>query len=382
MYSKINVAVAGTGFIGPVHVEALRRLGVRVKGILGSSPGKSLKAAERLGLQVGYNDFHEILTDPELHAVHIATPNVMHYAMAKDVLVAGKHVMCEKPLAMSSQETEEMVRLATESGLVAAVTYNVRFYPMNLEAQLRVKRGDVGRVFSVTGSYLQDWLLYDNDYNWRVSAEKGGALRAVADIGTHWMDLIHSITGLEVAEVFADLSTVHPQRSKPLGEVETFSGREKSGKFETVDIDTDDCGSILFRYKQGGQGALWVSQVSAGFKNRIRYEISGSRKSICWDSDEANQLLVGHRDRANEIVEKDPALVETSVARFVDYPGGHSEGFPDTFKQCFRAFYDVILNDGHNVDTLSYASFAEGHQEVQLCEAILKSHLTHRWVQV
>ena len=302
--------------------------------------------------------------------------------MAKEALAAGKHVMCEKPLAMNSEESMELVRLAEGSGLVAAVTYNVRFYPMNLEAQIRVKGGDIGRVFSVMGSYIQDWLFHESDYNWRVSSKKGGALRAVADIGTHWMDLIHSITGLEVAEVFADLNTVHRQRSKPLGEVETFTGSDQTGKFQRVDVDTDDCGSILFRYRQGGQGVLWVSQVSAGFKNRIRYEISGSKKSISWDSDQANQLQVGYRDRANEIVGKDPALVATSVGRFVDYPGGHSEGFPDTFKQCFRAFYDVILNHSQNVDELSYASFAEGHKEVALCEAILKSHQTQSWVKV
>lgn len=380
MYSNIKVAVAGTGFIGPVHVEGLRRLGVQVKGILGSSLEKSLKAAKHLGLDMGYATYEDILADREISAVHIATPNVTHYEMVVQALKAGKHVMCEKPLAMTSQQTEELVTLARSSGLIAAVTYNVRFYPMNLEAQIRVKEGDIGRVFSVSGSYVQDWLLYENDYNWRVSSKKGGALRAVADIGTHWMDLIYSITGLEVEAVFANLTTVHKQRKKPLGEIETFSSKSQEMATEDIDIDTEDCGSILFKYTNGAQGTLWVSQVTAGFKNRIRYEIAGSKKSLSWDSDRANQLHIGHREHSNEILEKDPALVAVPTASFIDYPGGHSEGFPDTFKQCFRAFYNAILNRENISGRLSFASFEDGHKEVRLCEAILESHHRERWI--
>lgn len=380
MYSNIKVAVAGTGFIGPVHVEGLRRLGVTVKGILGSSLEKSLRAAKHLGLDLGYATFEDILADPEIAAVHVATPNVMHYDMVKKALAAGKHVMCEKPLAMTSQQTKELLELAEASGLVAGVTYNVRFYPMNLEAKMRARAGDAGRIFAVTGSYVQDWLLYEKDYNWRVSAEKGGALRAVADIGTHWMDLVFSITGLQVEAVCAHLSTVHFTRYRPVGEIETFSAKQDDLKTVAIDIDTEDCGSILFRFKDGAQGVLWVSQITAGYKNRIRYEISGSKKSITWDSDRANQLIIGYRDRPNEILEKDPSLVSSATAGFIDYPGGHAEGFPDTFKQCFRAFYNAILHHDDNEELLSYASFSDGHKEVQLCEAILKSHQTGEWV--
>ncbi|MBK8501650.1 MAG: Gfo/Idh/MocA family oxidoreductase [Saprospiraceae bacterium] len=380
MYSKIKVAVVGTGFIGPVHVEALRRLGIHVKGILGSRKEKTIAATRRLGLEKVYHDYEDVLSDPEIQAVHIATPNVTHYSMSRQALSAGKHVMCEKPLATSAKETGELVDQARQSGLVAGVTYNVRFYPMNLEAKNLINKGDIGEIFSVTGSYVQDWLLYNTDYNWRVQAEKGGALRAVADIGTHWMDLVHHVTGLQPEAVYAHLGTVHKQRIKPLGEVQTFTAKEER-LFDTeiVNIDTEDCGSILFKYKQGGQGQLWVSQVMAGFKNRIRYEISGSEKSLSWDSDRANQLQIGHRNQANEVLEKDPALVSRSTARFIDYPGGHAEGFPDTFKQSFRAFYDTILNGGI-VGENHYATFADGHQEAQLCDSILESHLKNTWV--
>lgn len=382
MFAGINTAVAGTGFIGPVHVEALRRLGINVTGILGSTPEKSRKAAEVLGLKRGYHHYEEILTDTSVHAVHIATPNVAHYSMVKQALLAGKHVMCEKPLAMTSVETLQLTELAEKSGLVAGVTYNLRYYPMNLEAKMCIAKGEVGKIYSVVGSYVQDWLLYDTDYNWRVRADKGGKLRTVADIGTHWMDLIHSITGLTVASVFAHLSTVHETRRMPVGEVETFT---RQGKLiqerKDIKIDTEDCGSILFKYKQGGQGVLWVSQVTAGLKNRIRYEIAGSEKSLSWDSDCANQLFIGYRNKSNEWLEKDPSLNDPATAKFINYPGGHAEGFPDTFKQCFRAFYNAIVDHSSDQE-ISFATFADGHSEVRLCEAILQSDREGRWIPV
>lgn len=382
MYDHLKVAVAGTGFIGPVHVEALKRLGVRVKGIMGSTPKKSEAARKRWGLSTAYSSFEEVIKDPELDAVHLAVPNVLHYAMAKAALGAGKHVMCEKPLAMDSKESAELVALAESSGLVAGVTYNIRFYPLNLEARHLVQQKELGRIFSVVGSYVQDWLLYETDYNWRVLAEKGGALRAVADIGTHWMDLVTSITGLEVNQVFADLSTVHPIRKKPLGEIQTFSGKDNTPKeFKEIPIETEDCGSILFKFNNGAQGALWVSQITAGRKNSVRYEISGAQKSISWNSERPNELWIGHREEANQILVKDPSLVGDQTAPFIDYPGGHHEGFPDTFKQCFRAFYDAIISGSTTDDTL-YPTFKEGHKEVAICEAILTSHQEQQWVTV
>ena len=382
MYHKVKVAVAGTGFIGPVHVEALKRLGIQVVGILGSTPEKSSAAAKNLGLEKAYAEFEEIIADPLIDAVHIATPNVMHYEMAKQALEAGKHVMCEKPLAMTSKETASLVDIAKTSGKVAAVTYNVRFYPMNIEAKAQIEAAKIGQVFSVVGSYVQDWLTFDTDYNWRVMADKGGALRAVADIGTHWMDLIHAVTGLKITSVFAELSTIHRARKKPIGEVRTFSGAgDKPAKTESVDVDTEDCGSVLFRLSNGNQGALWVSQVTAGLKNRIRYEIAGSLGSLSWDSDRPHQLLTGHRNESNHILEKDPALNHASTAQFTNYPGGHMEGFPDTFKQCFRSFYNAVLND-REPGSISYPTFMDGHQEVLLCEAILKSHREKRWVDL
>jgi predicted dehydrogenase len=378
----IGVAVVGAGFIGPVHVEALRRLGIPVRGILGCDPGESRRAAQSLGLPRAYADLDEVLADPAVQSVHLAVPNVLHYEFTKRALAAGKHVMCEKPLAMNSTESAELVRLARETGLAAAVCYNVRYYPLNLEVRDRIARGELGRIYSVNGSYVQDWLFHDTDYNWRVLADEGGPLRAVADIGTHWMDLISSITGLEIEAVMADLNTVHPVRRRPKGEVETFSGKPGAAvETEPVQITTEDDGCMMFRFRGGAHGSLWVSQVTAGRKNFIRYEIAGSRCAVAWESQTPNELWIGRRDEPNQSLLRDPALVGPLARDYTNYPGGHNEGFPDAFKQCFRAFYHHIAAR----DTAAapfYPTFAEGHREVLLCEAILSSHREQRWVHL
>ncbi len=378
---ELNAAVVGAGFIGPVHVEGLRRAGVNVVGILGVDQEESQRAAKQLGLKP-YESFDEVLADPSVHSVHIATPNRLHYEMAKKALQAGKHVLCEKPLAMNSAESAELVELARSSGLAAGVNYNLRFYPLNLEARERVRSGQVGDVYSVCGSYVQDWLFYPTDYNWRVLAEEGGALRAVADIGTHWLDLVHSITGLEVEAVCADLHTVHPVRQRPKGEVETFKGKEQQTvETEPVQITTEDYGCVLLRFRGGARGVLWVSQVTAGRKNCLRYELAGSKCALSWCSEQPNELWIGHRDRPNECLIRDPALVGDAARAAISYPGGHNEGFPDTFKQCFRAFYGYIAAGDFSAPP-PFPTFEDGHREIVLCEAILRSHQEGQWVEV
>lgn len=376
-----KTAVVGTGFIGPVHAEGLKRLGVHITGILGSSPEKSEKARQSLALPKAYQSFDDVLNDDDVQAVHLAVPNILHYDMAKKALLAGKHVMCEKPLAMTSEETTELVAIAAKSGLQAGVCYNIRFYPLNLEAAQQIRHGNIGEVFSVVGSYVQDWLLFETDYNWRVLSDQGGALRAVADIGTHWMDLVSSITGLKISAVFADLKTVFPVRKRPKGEVETFSGKKKSAAdLEDIAIDTEDCGAVLLRFTNSARGVLWVSQLTAGRKNCLSYEISGSQKALSWNSERPNDLWIGNRNEPNALLNRDPSLLSDAVAGFANYPGGHNEGFPDTFKQCFRAFYNAI--EGRSTEGISYPTFEEGHQEVAICEAILKSHQEERWIEL
>jgi predicted dehydrogenase len=378
----IGVAVIGAGFIGPVHVEALRRAGQRVVGILGVSNDESRSAAERLGLDKAYQDMDQVLRDEQVQAVHIATPNRLHFDLASRSLRAGKHVMCEKPLAMNSQESAELVRLAAETRLAAGVNYNVRYYPLCLEAAERVRQGTVGQIYHVTGSYVQDWLFYETDFNWRVLADEGGALRAVADIGTHWLDLIHAITGLEIEAVCADLYTVFPVRKRPKGEVETFQAKGAAPEaVEPISITTEDYGCILLRFAGGTRGCVHVSQVTAGRKNCLRFELAGSAQALAWDSQTPNELWIGHRDRPNESLLRDPALVGETARQYIHYPGGHNEGFPDTFKQCFRAFYSAI-EAGDFQARRTYPTFADGHREIVLCEAILASHRQRTWVDV
>ena len=377
----IGAAVAGTGFIGPVHVEGLKRLGVNVRGILGSTPEKSELARAQLGLDKAYASFDEVLNDERVHVVHLAIPNVLHYELTKRAFEAGKHVMCEKPLAMNAAESAELVEMARAAGKAGGVCYNQRFYPLNLEARARIARGDIGDVFTIKGSYVQDWLLYDTDYNWRVLAEQGGELRAVSDIGTHWMDLVCSITGLEVEAVFADLKTVHPVRQRPIGEVATFSGGTAPQEVEPIEITTEDAGTVLLRFKGGQRGMLWVSQVTAGRKNNMQYEIAGSRGSIAWHSQSPNSLWLGFRDKPSEVFTRDPVFLSDMASPYTNYPAGHHEGFPDTFKQCFRAFYTAI-DQGIPEQDAMYPTFSEGHREIQLCDAILQSHREERWVQV
>ncbi len=378
---NLRTAVIGAGFIGPVHVEALRRLGIEVTGILGISDDESRQAARTLGLPRAYESLEQILSDDTVQAVHVATPNRLHYRMAGEALKAGKHVLCEKPLAMNSTESGELVALAARTKLAAGVNYNIRFYPLNLEARDIARRGDLGDVYSICGSYAQDWLFHPTDYNWRVLAEEGGELRAVADIGTHWMDLVCSVTGLKIESVCADLATVHPVRQRPKGEVETFKGKgAKPAKTEPVQIRTEDYGCIMFRFEGGAKGCLWVSQVTAGRKNCLRYEISGSKRALAWNSEEPNELWIGHRDEPNESLIRDPALLSDSARAFANYPGGHAEGFPDTFKQCFRAFYSHVAGKG--AGAAAFPTFADGHREILVCEAILKSHRQGGWVKV
>ncbi len=380
----IHAAVVGAGFIGPAHVEALRRAGIAVDGILGCDQDESERARESLGLAKAYASLDEILADGQIDAVHLAVPNVLHYEFSKRTLQAGKHVMCEKPLAMNSQESGELVELAKSTGLVAGVCYNIRFYPLNLHAREMVARGDLGQVYAIYGGYVQDWLMYETDYNWRVLADQGGALRAIGDIGTHWMDLVHAITGLEVEAVLADLATFHKTRRRPKGEVETFTGKMGAQQeTEPVEITTEDFGAVLFHYRGGARGVLNVSQVTAGRKNCLRYEIAGSKCALAWNSEQPNELWIGHRAVPNQSLLRDPALVGDVSRSFIHYPGGHNEGFPDAFKQCFRAFYRSVeaAKAGGAVPPL-YPTFEDGHREVVLCEAILNSHRQQGWVSV
>jgi len=379
---RIKVGVIGTGFIGPAHIEALRRLGtIDVVGLAECSEDVARAKAEALGIERYYGDYRELLKQDEILSVHICSPNYLHYEMAKAALEAGKHVICEKPLAISAAEAEELVELAEQKGLVNVVNFNIRYYPLMRQLRLMVDKGDVGDILAVQGSYLQDWLFHPTDYNWRLEPEQSGQSRAIADIGSHWMDLIEYVTGLKIREVCADFATFHKIRKKPLKPVETYAGKVlKPEDYEDVAINTEDYATVLFRFENDGRGVMTVNQVAAGRKNRLSFEIDGLKQAVAWESEAPNQIWIGQRDGNNEIKMRDPSLVYPECVNLIDYPGGHNEGFPDTFKQLFKEVYGRIA--GTKSGPVSYPTFRDGLRELLLCEKIMQSNQKMAWVKV
>ena len=242
--ADVAAAVIGTGFIGTVHVEALRRIGVNVRGVLGSSPERGAIRAEALGVPSAYDSLGHLLADPTVHVVHVTSPNDLHVSQTRAILAAGRHVICEKPLAMTADGSAELVELAADSGLVNATNFNIRYYPLNQHASELVAGGGLGEVRLVTGRYFQDWLLLESDWNWRLQPDRGGALRAVGDIGSHWLDLMTFVIGQHVSEVMAELTTFIGTRREPTGPVETFS-TDRSGDAVEREISTEDTASIM-----------------------------------------------------------------------------------------------------------------------------------------
>jgi predicted dehydrogenase len=375
-----NAAIVGLGFVGRAHLEALRRLGISVRGVLGSTPERSKAASESLGLPHSYNSLEELAADSSVQVVHLCTPNHLHFQEASQLLRAGKHVLCEKPLSLDSRESAALVSLLKETGRVGAVAYNLRYYPLCQEARALIRKGAIGEVKLVHGSFLQDWLLFPTDWNWRLEAKLGGELRAVSDIGTHWLDLVTWLTGSKVSELCADLATVLPTRRRPKGRVETFQ-KASAVETEEVMISTDDYASVLLHFDNEARGVMTVSQVSAGRKARLWFEIDGSEGSMAFDSESPNQLWIGRRDRACELLPKDPALQSQESRGYAAYPGGHPEGYPDTFVQLFKDFYGYLAaGDLRALPT--FPSFETGHDELVLCEAIAESMQHKSWVTV
>lgn len=383
----LRAGIIGTGFIAPVHIEALKRLGVTVQAICGSTAG-ARACAEQWGIPESYGDydFEALLANPSLDVIHITSPNKAHVEQALAALAAGKHVICEKPLGMTSAETARVVAAARRSKRVFAVNYVVRFYPAVLQMRALVQRGDLGRILHVQGHFFQDWLLKETDYNWRLLASEGGKLRAVGDIGTHWIDAISFILGTPVQEVLATLGTAYPTRLRPLGEVKTFSktAPKKKQKREAFPVDTEDFASVLLRFGKAKHGHAngvhancAISQVAAGCKCSLAFGLYGTEGSVRWDMERPNEIVVGRRDQPNQILQRNTPGFDVDVAGYTDYPGGHSEGFADCHKMHHRAVYEHLAS-GQKTPAL-FASAADGHHEVALCEAVLRSARSGRW---
>jgi predicted dehydrogenase len=378
--SSIGAAVIGSGFIGTVHIEALRRIGVQVHGLLGSSPERAHERAQKIGVPRGYASLEELLADERVEVVHVTSPNNMHFPQVKQILAAGRNVVCEKPLAMDADESRELVALAEHSGKVAAVNINLRFYPLNQHLRAAVAAGSIGDVRLISGHYFQDWLMLDTDWNWRLEPEIGGKLRAVGDIGSHWLDLTSFITGRHVTEVMADMTTFIKVRRMPEGPVESFA-LERSANTVEREIRTEDVATILLRYDNGARGVMSVSQISAGHKNSLQYEIDGSAGAAAWDSEKPDELWLGYRGRPNETLARDAALMTDAGRTAAALPAGHVEGFADTFAALFRAVYADVA-EGHMRAEPPYATFSDGHEEMLVGDAIAQSAREQRWVAV
>jgi predicted dehydrogenase len=358
----IKAAIVGSGFMGRVHTEAVRRLGSVEPVPVGGRDAVAFRAA---------------LANPGIKAVHICTPNAAHFPMAKAALEAGKHVLCEKPLATSPAEARVLVDLARAKGLRNCTCHNLRYYPMVQQMRRMREDGDLGEILVVQGTYSQDWLLYDTDWNWRIDSKDGGPSRALADIGSHFCDMAEHVTGQRITSLCADLQTFHKTRQKPRVAVEAFA--RATGDYETVAVESEDFGAVVFRIGDRGRGAFTASQVSAGRKNRLAIEIYGSKSGVAWDQERPDELWIGNRNTNNQVIIKDPALLKEGARSYADLPGGHSEGYDDTFKQVFRRFYASIDDPGAAPE---YPEFADGLRQLIILEAELDSNRRHAWENV
>lgn len=376
--AKIKTAIVGTGFMGKVHTENVRRLGnVEVAAVVGSRPETAEKFAASNFVPFATSNLPDVLNNPEIQAVHICTPNIDHFPMSLAAIKAGKAVLCEKPMTMNVEEAKQLVAAAAERKAVNCVQHNLRYYPVVQQIRQMIAAGDLGEILIVQGTYSQDWLLYETDWNWRLASKSNGKLRVMGDIGSHWMDMIQHLTGQSITAVCADLATFYQQRKRPKGSVETFS-KAVAAEYESFDVDTEDFGVVMLRLGKKARGAFTVSQMSAGRKNRFLVEIFGTKAGVAWNQEEPDSLWIGHRNEPNQLIVKDASLFYPAAATFADLPGGHSEGYDDAHKQVFKRFYARVADPSAPID---YPTFEDGLHGMMLLEKVAESHEKRAWVQ-
>lgn len=379
------MGVVGTGFSANAHIEALRRIPeVAVVAVAGRDPGRTAELAARHGARA-YHDHLELLDDPTVEAVHTCTVNRLHHDVNLAALERAKHVLSEKPLAMGCTESSRLVAAAeqaAERGVVSGVCFNYRHYPMVAQIRELVRSGEYGAPHFVHGQYLQDWLLLESDWNWRLQDAGGGASRAVADIGSHWADLVEHVTGDVIAEVFAELGTLHPTRLRPSEDVSTFA-TGSGGNGQPVPVESEDFGTVLLRFESGARGTFVLSQTSAGRNNRLTLQIDAAHAALAWEQEQPDRAWVGRRSAPNLELVRDPATMHPRAARLARLPAGHPEGWHDALRNLFADFYAAIAarraGEEHETDV---ASFRDGHARVQFVEAVMASHREQRWAAV
>jgi predicted dehydrogenase len=380
LHRPYRAAIVGTGFAGAQHVDALRRLGVEVTTLVGSSESRARAAASRLGVARGSASVDAILNDDSVDAVHVCVPNALHIGFVRAALDAGKHVICEKPLATSVADAVELARRAAASPLVTALCHNYRFYPMAAELRMRVASGALGRPHLVRGEYLQDWLLAPDSTSWRIDATEGGASRAVADIGTHWIDLAETVLGQRVDSVAAWIGTIHQRRPRP----QHVASFERATTSEWVDVSTEDQAAILVRFADGTPGAVTVSQVAAGNRNALRLAVDGAAGSAEWHQEHPEELRIGRPDGTVEVVPRSPSAMSSGVASLTSLPAGHPEGWGEALRNLLAAAYARMRGERTAEEDLAapLPSFSDGAHHVAFVEATLRSHTSGRWVSI
>ena len=380
----IKTAIIGMGYIGVSHIEAVRRIGfAELAAVADVNFDLARNKAEEFHVPRCYASVDELLTDPEISVVHNCTPNNLHTEVNLKIIRAGKHIFSEKPLARSSIESaQQLEALTSHPEVVHRLNYNYRMNPLVQEMKHRIHNGEIGRPRLVHGSYLQDWLLYETDYNWRIDPEISGPSRCMADIGTHWMDAVQTVTGSRIVEVCADLVTVFPVRKKPTGQVETFAVNISS-EYEEIDVVTEDYGAVLFKMENGAHGMFCASQVSPGRKCHLNFEIDGSLASLYWNQEIADQMWMGFRDQDNHLVMRNPNLMAPETRQYTYLAAGHPEGWNDAMRANVLAFYKFVQEGKRmGVDPCDFATFQEGHYLVKLVEAILESSQARKWISL
>jgi predicted dehydrogenase len=372
---SLQAGIAGTGFIGKVHARSVRLAGGRLAGVAASSPERSAAAAKELGAERAFDSAEELVRDPDLDVVHICTPNHLHLPLAEAALAAGKHVICEKPLALDAAGAERLVDVAADSGLHAGVPFVYRYYPTVREARERVRSGQTGATRLLHGTYLQDWLLRPDDANWRVDEQLGGASRTFADIGSHWCDLAEFVSGHRIARLSARLLTAVPERAGEAGRHAFASG---GGGSELRPVTTEDAAVVQFETDAGAIGSVVVSQISAGRKNRLWIELDGAEESVAFDQEHPEELWCGRRE-AVMIGLRDPETLSPAAARFAFLPGGHPQGYADCFDAFVADFYGGVRNSSA---VEGMPTFSDGLRAALVTEAVLTSSREERWVEV
>ena len=371
---RIGMGLVGAGFAGTHHVDAVRRLGfVDVIAVAGSSESSAGEKARRLGIPRAYAQYEALLDDPDVQVVHNATPNHLHVAVTSAALARGKHVISEKPLATTAADAAALLAQAEAAGVVHAVTFNYRGNALVQQMRRRVTAGDLGALHLVVGRYLQDWLLEDTDYSWRLDPALGGTSCAFADIGSHWCDLAEHVTGSRITRVLAVLSTVVRQRKVPARPREAFDVAEP-GSHTVVNVTSDDLASVLMQFDNGATGSLTVAQVCAGHKNDLTLEVCGATGSMAWRQERQNELWIGHRHTANERLAKDPSLIDPAVRSYARLPGGHQEGWADALRSVVADIYAAVAGQpGVDGRPPAFATFADGVRAQRVVDAVLAS---------